>query len=405
MSTTFRIDLSSIDVSQFKLTADGDDVLIQPLRTKHRWHERELHLRSVVTDARGFVRSAGFPKFFNHGEHPPHDALFADALARGGVRFAEKLDGSLLVADRLDDGDLRLRTRGSLTLNEFDRPVRDLLAGRYPRFAAALADPALRDHSVLLEFVSPDHPIVVRYGEPALYLLGLVCKRTLQPRWDDAVLSDLGARGGVPVAPAHALPQTVDGLLASVREWSGREGVVARFEAPDVGPVMLKLKAAEYLRLHAYRARLGGHNARRLAFLLELETPDAVLPAIEPLGLDYEAAQYLVAELGGYFTARRDALARLEVLRGIVEPWIRPGAAGKRDYVERVRGRVAADATFAERFWFDVAMKLYDRRADEARLRVLAELLGEPVPSLRAWSKARDREIQSMLNAAVPDEG
>ncbi|HEU4534245.1 MAG TPA: hypothetical protein VFS00_09005, partial [Polyangiaceae bacterium] len=218
MTTTYRVDLDAIDRKSFRLTHHGDEVLIQPYKTKHGWRDDELHLRSLVTDREGRVRSAGWPKFFNHGERPEHDAMFRAALEAGEVEFVEKLDGTLVVADARE-GAPALRTRGQATLGSFDGPVRSLIARRYPGLLELLGDgrdPVVAGHSLLFEFVGPEHALVVRYAEPALYFLGAVCKRTLEARWGGELAGHVERRAGVPPAPAHALPPGLDGVLGHV---------------------------------------------------------------------------------------------------------------------------------------------------------------------------------------------
>src|SRR5688572_24677969 len=121
-----RLDVGSIDRTQFKVVEEEGETLIIPLKDKYRWRDDELHLRSLVLDATGTVISAGFPKFFNFGEQPERDRELAAAMARGGVEFPEKLDGSLIVADRVG-GVPRLRTRGRRLLGEFGPEVDALI--------------------------------------------------------------------------------------------------------------------------------------------------------------------------------------------------------------------------------------------------------------------------------------
>ncbi len=404
MFAPYRVDLDAIDRKSFRVTEHGDEVLVQPFKTKHAWRDDELHLRSLVTDRRGEVRSAGWPKFFNHGERPAHDALFDAALGAGAVEFVEKLDGTLVVADGRA-GRAALRTRGQATLGSFEGPVRALIERRHPTLLGLIAGggPAIEGHSLLFEFVAPEHALVVRYDEPALYFLGAVCKRTLEPRWGAELAGLLEGRAGVAPAPAHAMPSRLDEVRARVAAMSGREGVVARFRDARGVAYLMKLKAAEYLRLHAQRALLGERGALRLAFLLDLGDEAEVAPAFAELGLDHEASAYALGTLRPYFAARRAAAASFERLRGSLE-----GARGlaKRDYVERVNALRADAPEFAEPFWFAAAIKLHEGREADARLLVAASLLGEAVPTLRAWQRNREAALAAMLATKKPgDEG
>ena len=133
-----RVDVAAIDRTQFKIVEEEGETLVIPLKDKFRWCEDELHLRSLVLDATGEVISTGFPKFFNYGEDPERDRDLAAAIAHGVVEFPEKLDGSLIVADRIR-GTPRLRTRGRRVLGEFASEIEALIASDYPQLLAVLA--------------------------------------------------------------------------------------------------------------------------------------------------------------------------------------------------------------------------------------------------------------------------
>lgn len=336
------------------------------------------------------------------------DGALSAAMARGEVELPEKLDGSLIVADRIA-GAARLRTRGSRTLGDFAAEIDALIAAEYPRLRGFLErDPLLERCSLLFEFVSPARTVVLRQERAGLFLLGYVDKGTIAPGWEAETLAHVQQSAGVPAAPIHPLPADWSAALAEVRGWRGREGVVARFLHRDGSagvPRLVKIKAADYLRLHAYKARLGGNRARRVAWLLELRDEAELLPALARYGLDWEAAEYARADVAPYLARRREGLARFDALYAELEP-----AAGarrksdKRAFVDRVRAFLAARATYPETWWFNISMKLFDAGPDDARLLVDAALLDEPLPSLRSWRRDPEAEIRAILNAPVREE-
>jgi hypothetical protein len=399
------VDVAQIDRTQFKVVEEGGEVLVIPLKGKVRWRDDELHLRSLVLDPEGNIVSAGFPKFFNLGENPEHDRDLARAMARGAVELPEKLDGSLIVADRVR-GVARLRTRGRRVLGEFAPDVEPLVASQYPRLMDFLReDPLLEGSSVLFEFVSPARSIVVRHERADLFLLGYVDKRRVSPGWDAPTLARVHRETGVPLAPVHALPADLDGVLAQVRAWKGREGIVARFRTESGEPRLIKIKAEDYLRLHAYRSRLGSSRALKIAWLLDLRDESDILPALTRYGLDWEAAEFARAEVVPYLAQRRAMMERFASFCAAVTPWM--GARTreeKRGYVERVRGLLAAGEPYAESFWFTVATKLFDGNEDEARLTADAAVLGEHAPTLRGWRKDPEGEIRAILSAPVHED-
>lgn len=406
-----RIDLASIDRSQFKVTPQGECVLVHPHSNKRRWEERELPLRSLVTDAKGTVLSAGFPKFFNYGEHAPHDERFVDALARGVVEFPEKLDGSLIVADLAPDGStVTLRTRQSLGLNELEAPIERLIQERYPRFREALAaDPAVREgHSVLFEFLYPERPVVLRYERAALVLLALVDKRTLAPSWNEAALSRIAREGGVERTAVHALPTEPVALRAALEAIPQSEGVVARAIDRDGRPLLIKIKTQSYLRLHAHRARLGGGNSQRVAFLLGVEDEASFVSALEARGLDYEAITFARENLGDYFARRARVMTAFDQLRaalGVDSAKGAPSRTDKRAFVERARAYIESHReAFVEPVWFDVAIKLFEGRVDNAKIVSYSALVGEPGPTVRQWMANADEELRATFEREVREE-
>ncbi len=400
-----KIDVGSLDRRQFKVVEEDGEILVVPFKDKYRWRDDEVHLRSLVLDPEGHVLSAGFPKFFNLGENPALDGGLAAAFSRGAVELPEKLDGSLIVGDRIR-GAPRLRTRGSRTLGDLRSELEGLIAAEYPKLPAFLeADPLPGRCSLLFEFVSPNRTVVLRQSRAQLFLLGYVDKQTVAPGWDAGVLGRVQDATGVPAAPIHPLPTDLDAALAQVRGWRGREGVVARFVDDGGAPRLVKIKAEDYLRLHAYQSRLGGNRARRVAWLLDLRDEDQLLPALARYGLDWEASEYARADVVPYLALRRSGLARFDTLSAELEPIA--GERKKRDkraFVDRVRELLAATDVYPETWWFTVAMKLFDAGPDDARLMVDAALLDEPLPSLRAWRKDPEAELRTILNAPVRED-
>ncbi|RYE90742.1 MAG: hypothetical protein EOO75_09735 [Myxococcales bacterium] len=402
--TALRIALDSIDRHSFKVSELQGEVMIQPHRTKHRWGDEELAWRSLVTDPEGRVRSAAWPKFFNHGEHAGHDAEFARALAAGGVEFVEKIDGTLLVADARRGG-ARLRTRGQPGLGEFEAPVRALIARRYPGLLTWLSDerdPHVGGLSLLFEYVAPDHTIVVRYAEPALVFIGAVDKATLAPRWDAELAARVERQTGIRPAPAHALPSGLDAVLGHVRALRGREGLVARFRDAAGRPRLLKLKSDEFVRIHGQRATLGERGARRLALLLDIRSEADIAPAFARVGLDHEAATYAAGSLRGFFaelTAGEERLGRVHELLGPPGSW-----GDRRAFVDHATLQLATDRALSDSLWFRVALKLHERRPDEAWRLVLASLVDEPVATVRAWLAEREATVAALLAARAPAE-
>jgi hypothetical protein len=291
-------------------------------------------------------------------------------------------------------------------LGEFAPEVEALIDASYPGLRHfLLEDPLLDRHSLLFEFVSPNRAIVLRAQQPALFLLGYLSKDSIQPAWDAATLGRIRDATAIAVAPLQALPTELGAALAHVRSWKGREGVVARFIDARGAPRLIKIKAEDYLRLHAYRSRLSGARALKLAWLLGLEHEAGLFPGLARYGLDWEAAEFARTDVVPYLARRRAALERYDALRDVLEPWAGTRArADKRAYVDRVRGYLATSDAFRDELWFMVAMRLYDAGVDDARIVVDANVLDEPALSLRAWRRDPDAEIRAILTAPVRED-
>lgn len=295
----------------FNVTERDGLRLISPRKDKYDWSEDERFYRSVVVDGDGRPVSVGLPKFFNAGEHPGDTAALEAALAGGKVWFTEKMDGSLIIRSVVN-GDVILRTRGTLDGGTDHGPaVRRLAAERYPQ----LLDPTLEpDRSLLFEFVSPQFPIIVAYPEPDLVLLG--ANHNLPGSLlDRPEIEALGADIHVPVAPGHDLPTDLDELLAAVRDWPDREGIVA---ICDGGQTLVKIKGAKYLAAHALRFAFTPRRVAEFAIEKNLRNEADFVAALRGEGYDWEVADQTKRSFELIRAAWADADQQLEQAQAFV---------------------------------------------------------------------------------------
>lgn len=198
------------------------------------WDEFALAARGLILDeAAQEVVATPFPKFFNvgerHGEVPdlPFEAY-------------EKLDGSLIITFR-HGGRWRCATKGA-----FDSPQAQWAQARLD--AADLSGLA-PGTTYLFEAVYPENRIVVRYTEPALVLLGAYDAAGRELSYDEveATARTLGWRA----ARRHAFASIADMVSHAATLPRDDEGFVIRFS----NGLRLKLKGAEYRRIHALISR------------------------------------------------------------------------------------------------------------------------------------------------------
>lgn len=244
----------------FNQKTDGDLVLISPVKVGKmmlaHWPVEDRPFRSVIARAStGEIVSMGFPKFFNYSENPEDTEIMNQALANGErIWFGEKMDGSLAIRSVID-GKVLFRTRGSFDGGDYGPPITKTAAKKYP----ALMDPNFEpDRSLLFEFVSPDFPVVIRYQEDDLVFLGAIDHKTHRQADLDELIK-LSEDAKLNLVPVVELPNDPDELLAVIKDWEGKEGVVARVNGDQT---LVKMKAADYLARHRLRFYLTAKTVR-----------------------------------------------------------------------------------------------------------------------------------------------
>lgn len=195
-----------------------------------------------VEIARGLVLHHGerrvlarpFPKFFNYGER-------STALPDEPFEVFEKIDGSLGIVFH-DGRRWRVVTKGSWVAEQSAWAER-WLAGREIR---ALTEGV----TYLFEIVYPENRIVVRHGFEGLVLLSAydAAGFELPRRALEAVADALGTR----TCARHEYPSVAAILDAVATFGADREGFVVRFASGH----RVKIKGAEYLRLHRLLSRV-----------------------------------------------------------------------------------------------------------------------------------------------------
>lgn len=288
---------------------EGAYLLVHPSRGKFEWEADELCYRSVVLDgATGRVVSAGWPKFFNQGEWPDHDAVIAAELATGRAVITHKHDGSLIIRSVLPDGRILFRTRDTFDGGKFAPLAEAVARVKYP----ALLDPTIWPHgSLLFEYVGAGNQIVVRYdGDDDLILLGAAPHGT-----NGAAPAYLPYAGLRPLAEAYGLrlvetydwADTAAGIstiLGMVQGWDKAEGVVVR--SAD-GQTLLKIKSAWYFAQHALRWQMTYESICRFAIDGGIGDEAALTAALIQAGWDFETTVMAKDHFRVYLSRRAEA--------------------------------------------------------------------------------------------------
>jgi len=198
------------------------------------WDEFTLMARGLILDeAAGQVVATPFPKFFNlgerHGEVPdlPFEAF-------------EKLDGSLIIVFH-HAGSWRAATKGAF------ESVQAVWA--QARLDEADLTPLVPGTTYLFEAVYPENRIVVRYQEAALVILAAYDRDGRELSYGEvlAISDALGWRA----ARRHSFATIADMVRHTATLPRDDEGFVVRFS----NGLRLKLKGAEYRRIHALISR------------------------------------------------------------------------------------------------------------------------------------------------------
>jgi len=197
------------------------------------WNEVTLQCRGLILNQEAEVVARPFRKFFNLEE--------VSSLPAEPFEVYEKLDGSLGILYWVGD-EAFIATRGSFASDQ-SRRANQILQARYRHVLPRLD----RRHTYLFEIIYPENRIVVDYaGREDLVLLAVV---------DTATGAELPLPGvGFPVVARY------DGLtdLATIREKAAdnKEGFVIKF----AGGYRVKVKFAEYVRLHRILTRVSGKH-------------------------------------------------------------------------------------------------------------------------------------------------
>ena len=216
-----------------------------------KWNENNLHFRSLIVDKETKeVLSSGWPKFFNYGEKPD---CYPDSNKHNDWVIQEKLDGSLLIADYVNEK-FNMRTRGTssyITQNNFFDF--DLLKQYYPNIVSFLEQ---NNHlSLLLEIVTPNNIIVIRTPMVQFYLLGAIDKTTLKPLTLKNI-ENISQELKIPMPEVYSF-DNLEETIKTVKEWKGKEGIVISY---NNNQNRIKIKSDWYCWIHKIKSQLNSES-------------------------------------------------------------------------------------------------------------------------------------------------
>ena len=288
MRLNFRLEESfNIAASKF---CGLDCFLITP-QIDAKWNKNNLFYRSIITDKNGNVLSSGFPKFFNHGEKAE---CYPDPCDFNDWKCEEKIDGSLLIADYVND-QFSMRTRGTVSYHAQANAMDfELLPKKYPKVLKFLKE---NQHlSLLFEIVTPNNVIVVRPSEIDFFLLGAINKRGMCVVSSTDLTNIWRKVGPIPTPQSYNFLDTksLSKIAESIKSWKGKEGVVVSY---NNGQNRIKLKSDWYLFCHRVKSQLNSQN-NLIEYYIDSEMPsyESFYEKIET-DFDFEIALQLKKEI------------------------------------------------------------------------------------------------------------
>lgn len=195
------------------------------------WTPETLAARGLVLTADGTVAARPWPKFFNVGE----TGFTLAELPAETPELSIKHDGSLIIVFwNPMGGRWQAVTRGSWD-NEQTRFAQAWLAER--------GWEAPREFTYLFELCAPWNRIVLIYAEPRMYFLGRVENATGK---DCSYAEAAALAQGLGITSTEFTVGPIDVAALANTAITDAEGFVVRYS----NGVRVKLKYAEYLRLH-----------------------------------------------------------------------------------------------------------------------------------------------------------
>jgi len=226
------------------------------------------HMFRIGTNGIELV-SLPFPKFFNRDENPFTKDL--DFSNDNVDHIANKEDGSLISTYLDANGELRLKSKTSLTSTMAVQSMKLLPLIQNPASQYSLLEYCEHLEScsktVIMEYVGPSNRIVLPYDEHSLVVLGVRDRNTLE-QMSYNEMTEIGLAPYYTAENVLDATSDVESFVNNITNMKGIEGYVIRLK----DGTMVKCKTDEYVSLH--HAKDSVTSPRRLMDVVLQEASD-----------------------------------------------------------------------------------------------------------------------------------
>ena len=218
------------------------------------WKQKNgIEARGITFDSSGFCVSRPFVKFFNFGEN--ESTSIANIYDLEVVNIFDKIDGSMVhpVLVGKDRDKVVFKTNKSFFSDVAIRATKLLHSEGFEHIKKFIIKQLQQGVTPIFEFTSPDHKIVLDYGqEDKLTLLAMRHNETGQHcAWD--YVESLARRWEIPVVesvgnkfPRGTATWTFEHIVKQLRDARDIEGVVVLLENGK----RVKVKCPWYVKMH-----------------------------------------------------------------------------------------------------------------------------------------------------------
>lgn len=410
-----KIDIGSLDQTRFHVNHRiieglGEFYLIVPHKAMWSWSPGEEHLRSLLCRLDGTVVSAGFPKFFNYTENPASDRVVDDMFKQQRVSLTEKADGSLIIRSVID-GKVHFRTRGcELIAGDMRENVMRCIA-QYPK----LLDPLwgnfiidafgnkLASMSFLMEFVSPETQVVIKYEKPELIALGHIdfsgnALRFLgiNDNWNDFA-DRVGLPRGIKRMPLAS--DSISSLSSVIKAWEGVEGVVTWSSLDDGSMHLCKFKSEWYIRLHALRSIASPKFVSQYCWLNSVTTLDGLKLKLQDEGFDWEIVSFLQPVFEAYSIHRESIMASKQSIDKTIET-MKLKDLSRKDIALNAK---QLSTTYVGDNWFSYIMMTCVNEHERAADAIDAMVLDVSIAQLKNIKKENAKTLKGIEHNVISD--